>query len=973
MDKYEYQLRLEQLKKYYKEENYEEAGKIANGIDWRRVKDWGTLAMVINIYDEINQLEDAKNVCIIAYNRRLGGRRLVYKLAELLIRLNDLSEAQEVYDEFVSMAPNDISRYTLLYNLNVAKGAGVEKLISILNEYKTYDRDENCLYELACLYEKAGMIEKAMEECDEIILWFNGGDYFESALRLKKRYDALTHNQKMMLERMDSLRENPNYVKKQTITIELPQGVLNAADIVRAATGEINTNAVKDAEKKSEPLPKERTAEVEGAVVEKEMYSVRETNPVTKGSKPEYVKRELTSPSQVKPIKPDFMQGIDMSPKVEPLPQVEKYVLEPVIQKESVGAETTEEVQPEKVIQEVIPATLTEELSEEAITVVEDANLEEDRYIGQMPLRPGEEYNNINNTVKIPIPDYSCYDTVNIQKEIAENIKPYIDSLEEQETDTKEVSQVKMGDIINNEDGVFRVMPDTKRIIMPGVNYKLVEVSEEELAQIKAQEELNKENEVEKEVAYTLEEIEDSIEEEFVPIAEEVKEEADVLVEPEEELAASTEPESPDANEELIFVDESENGEELENSEEKAEYITEELELVEDIQEEMPDSETEELEVIEDDVFLMDTKEIFPVEKEREISVKDLAAAIEASYHSESNGDEEKVVAPKIVVAEDENEEAEQEDIRESMMHTEDITAAIEESLSKVDEHNNVVSTIFEATIEDSHEEEQYDKKYEKLFAEYFSKYCNLKGMKKQICNVFDNMKNVKRDGTSKKGNLVVTGNQSLDKVELAIAFVKAYNVIFPENKHRIAKTNAESLNKRGIELAMNKLKGSALIIEDASLLSTERVNELIKIMSSETENMLVILIDTESRIIKFLGSNAKFSAYFDNLIEIRKYNVNELVEVAKDYAAKKKATINDKALLKLYLVLDKLNTGQDTSDVKMVEQVIDKAIANSEERNSKGILAFIKKNQSKDGIKVLKESDIPDRLNSEEDQEETK
>jgi len=248
VDKYEYNLRKTEFLDLYNANDLEKAADVAAKVNWAKVKDWGILSKVITTFDEVGRIEDAKEVSMYAYNRRLGGRRLVYKLCELLIRCNDLENAMTVYNEYRHIAPNDISHYTLLYRYNVASGASIEKLIGILEEYNHVDRDEHCLYELACLYEQAGRINECMATCDEIILWFNGGEYYESALLLKRRHGALTHNQKMMLERIDSIRNSDMnaQIKRRSVTIELPNGAVRPEDIYKAATDQLDYAAINE-------------------------------------------------------------------------------------------------------------------------------------------------------------------------------------------------------------------------------------------------------------------------------------------------------------------------------------------------------------------------------------------------------------------------------------------------------------------------------------------------------------------------------------------------------------------------------------------------------------------------------------------------------------------------------------------------------------------------------------------------------
>ena len=206
MDKVELGIKLEQINELKQNGDYKAAAKVADTIEWRKVKKWSELSVAEEVYVRAGRPADARNVCVHAYNRNLGGKRLVYTLAELSIQINDLDEAEDLYNEYVEMAPNDMERYVLLYKLNKAKGEPVDRLISILEEYKRNEPDEKYEYELACLYAQAGRTDDCVKECDDLILWFNDGDYVEKALRLKSKYAELTASQKSKLSIMEEYR-----------------------------------------------------------------------------------------------------------------------------------------------------------------------------------------------------------------------------------------------------------------------------------------------------------------------------------------------------------------------------------------------------------------------------------------------------------------------------------------------------------------------------------------------------------------------------------------------------------------------------------------------------------------------------------------------------------------------------------------------------------------------------------------------
>ena len=188
MDKYEYNEKAKQINDRIEEKDYMAAARIADGIDWKRVKSVKMLTNVGSAYAEIGRYEDAKEIFLIAFQRAPMGRRLAYKLTELSIVAGKIEEAEMYYHEFLEIAPKDISRYELLYKLEKKKGKPIEELIRILEEYKENEFDDIWAYELARLYHKAGMSEACITECDEIILWFGEGEYVEKAKELKAIY-----------------------------------------------------------------------------------------------------------------------------------------------------------------------------------------------------------------------------------------------------------------------------------------------------------------------------------------------------------------------------------------------------------------------------------------------------------------------------------------------------------------------------------------------------------------------------------------------------------------------------------------------------------------------------------------------------------------------------------------------------------------------------------------------------------------
>lgn len=195
MDKYEYNLKLDQMKSLYAEEKYEDAADIADTINWNKIKNVNALVKAGEIYEKTERYEDSREVLLLAYDRSPIGRMIIYRLAEVAIKMGDYEGAEDYYQEFVEIAPRDSLKYVLRYDIKKAEGASYEELIPILEELKEQEYTEEWAYELAYLYHKAGMSDKCIEACDELILWFGDGPYVERALELKMLYQPLTKTQ----------------------------------------------------------------------------------------------------------------------------------------------------------------------------------------------------------------------------------------------------------------------------------------------------------------------------------------------------------------------------------------------------------------------------------------------------------------------------------------------------------------------------------------------------------------------------------------------------------------------------------------------------------------------------------------------------------------------------------------------------------------------------------------------------------
>ena len=239
MDKYEYKLKLDEIKNLMAKKQYTEAAEIADSINWRKVRNVNALMKAGDIYAQIGRYDEAKEILLMAYDRSPIGRMIIYKLAEIAIKTKEFDEAQEYYDEFVEIAPHDNLKYILRYEMNKAKGAGLDVLIQILEELKEQEYTEKWAFELAYLYHQAGRSEECINACDELILWFGDGPYVEKALELKMLYQPLSRAQE------DKYRQFKQ--RKDGIVEVRPEDYLESGEIIKEPVQikPVTTNAEK--------------------------------------------------------------------------------------------------------------------------------------------------------------------------------------------------------------------------------------------------------------------------------------------------------------------------------------------------------------------------------------------------------------------------------------------------------------------------------------------------------------------------------------------------------------------------------------------------------------------------------------------------------------------------------------------------------------------------------------------------------
>lgn len=899
MDRVEFGIKLEQINKLRDKGDYEAAAKVVETIEWRKVKKWSELAIAEDVYERAGRLKDARNICVYAYNRNLGGKRLIYKLTEISIAIDDLDEADDLYNEFVEAAPRDTEKYILMYKLNKARKAPVERLIEILEEYKQSELDEQYEYELAELYAQAGRIDECVRECDDLILWFNEGEYVEKALRLKNRYAKLTKSQQAKLDMMEEYRAAG--MEYSTVMPEYD----SEPDI--------------EHEEVKEPEPQE-----EYKVQEKD-YSIYDTQNIQAQLAESMAKilGGINGPGEEEAVEPEITgQGEEA---------VEPEITEPAGIEEP--SETTEAVEPSETTEFVEPEEDTWEEPEEAEEPEEqpEAEKEPEEAEEQPEVEKESEPDSIEDKYK------DIYEGIDEPtKEIRINTHHWNRYRSVMEDDTKE--------------------PMTADVPLPegALPKYIVEKSEME-----GEAGTNPEFIIE-DFETIIEKQEEPVEEESVAEAAEPEEDDEYMVrlvteddEPQEEPETNeTGPE--ESLEEAVKKTVSEAAEP-----EESEVIDGQMDIMQwmesmqdTVVEDTPETDTEtkaaEPEKIPDDEQMINDA--------AEDAINDIAARLMAEVREELDaraGEEAPTMIAEEEYIDDEVDDAGEimaDDEAEEEFSEEEIAAYEEEHSAAEDEITAAAEDEMTAAVEEDNDNDYVLKPSERR---YLQKYLFISGMEETAAEIINNKKREVPDGTSAHGNIAVVGRAKTDKTDFAIDLFKALHSEDNNKKLRIAKTNAAAINSKSILASADKLKGITLIIENAGQLTKESARELAQVMEGDTESMLVIITGEDYSINRVFTEVPDLSRMFDYRVEVRRYSVNELVAAAKDYAREKGYIIGEKALLKLYLLAGGIDTGDATKAVESIREIVDDAI---ERGSRKGKRRTSRKNG---GLIILKDKDF--------------
>lgn len=954
VDKYEFNIKLEQIKKLAAKKEYKQAAQIAKEMNWNKVKDWSTLATVINVQEAAGDYEEARDMAILAYNRNLGGRKLIYKLTEFFIKVNDFENAEELYKEYAKISAHDVNRYILYYDLRRAQGAPDTELVKILEDYKESEIDEKYMYELANLYYKTGRREDCIKTCDNLVLWFQDGVYVENAVRLKEKLGVnLSNTQRRILGEINA-RKSDEEANKERMFME-------QKELARLKKDEVGDVLEADELKKTEP----DSVKEQPASEAKENIASEHDNDSSEDS--DELSIDLVQNNQNSALKESIVKAIERqneANKEAAAGIAENKEKQKAAEDNPAGSlpdslsDSLSDSSDNSFSENVSKASLSlKELIENAKKKIENScekisreDEEEARRVAQK--RIDEQADAMN--IEVSVPNYSIYDTHNIQEELAKNVKNLFE--DEQEETFRPPFERK--DSRNNEN-VDKTLAKTASADTDSEQPYNDDQTEDE--QIEGQLSITDWIESVREEKYGKQDTREFSKAELERMLDEKDEKSKayeriIARKKEEALNKGTEFDEAEAKrlaEAEVALDSARRDLAMRTG--KAAFILEQNTV-----KELKNAEEEAAKEV------INTSDMAAQTPQNNSKVVNFDSLVEKDNKDDLN-EELSLDTAKLSPVTDEmlkEYEQKQDKVDEASYAADSIAVQVNETAASYSETASVYSDSDskEGKQMDDMDEEQSEKKLSGELAKIFRKYREMPGLEAQLVELFESLDKEMNMKTSACGNILISGNSSSDKTDLARTIVRAINYVYPDKPKKIAKTSGESINQRGIVKAMGKLKGTALIVEGAGTIQPKRINEIVSCLNEETDRMIVIFEDSDAEMNVLLNFNPELTKTFNHKITLKQYNVNELVEMAKRFARKRQYEVGDDALLELYLKIDKLHNINDNIKLDDIKEVVNKAIANSERRASRKFFGGLKKKRSDTGdVIFLTEADFKD------------
>ena len=930
MDKSEYKLRAEEIKDLISRGEYAQAAEIADTIDWRRVKSVMMLCTISDLYKINRRYEDARDMLLLAYERRPGGRTICYSLCELSIKMEEYVQAIEYYKEFVQVAPKDPGRYILQYKLYEAQDVSLEERIAVLEELKKRDYREKWAYELAYLYHRVGLAARCVEECDELILWFGEGKYVIKAMELKMLHQPLTPEQQEKYDHrfdapgshipsQNSVQDNEysgnesyeqSYAKDGSYDQE--QGYAqdgsydqdqsyaqdssydqNQSYVQDSGYDQVNGDTqiydpVQPAQQETPTQPVQDDYDIHVKTMDVGQYNtinlqaelaagLREVL----GEEPKGDTAKATSDSITRSIVAPMMDSDTESLDYPEIAEVSEDDLEPETEQiegsEVFFGETGEigdlSQVPEVETEEILPEEPASLKKQDVVPELSKAEVEPE---ATTPVEPPKELANVlaqesDGQISLVMPEAESIEKqitgqINIEDILAEWERKKKENLEKREEEVRQ-------HVLQQTGAMFT---EFEQAVRDGLLEKL-----------------------EKEKAVDADTVTDTDE------VEELEEIADVNDETEKAPAEVSEEEPEPADTDIVDTEEVE---ELEEEPAVAEYEEE--------------SATEEPDAVVD---MEVTQE--PAAEIPEVPEKTTAEIEEAS--EETTAETEEASEESVAEAEEEPEEAVEE------VHEDEQPQTPEPPVVERDK----------AKVRALTREER----------ELYAPFIQSKSAREQLVKAIDNI-----SLAAYTGNVIITGEEGMDTLSLAKNMIREIQATDSNFSGKVAKISGHALNKKDAAETLNRLQNGALIICKASEMNNKTVDTMYKALQQENQGIVIILEDTRKEIDRFLEKYEKLQESFTSRMDVEALSNDTLVAFGRQYAREREYSIDELGVLALHTRIEDMQTIDHVVTVVDVKEIVDEAIAHANKKTLKHFfdVLFAKRYDDEDMI-ILTEKDF--------------
>lgn len=932
MDKSEYKLRAEEIKDLISRGEYAQAAEIADTIDWRRVKSVMMLCTISDLYKINRRYEDARDMLLLAYERRPGGRTICYSLCELSIKMEEYVQAIEYYKEFVQVAPKDPGRYILQYKLYEAQDVSLEERIAVLEELKKRDYREKWAYELAYLYHRVGLAARCVEECDELILWFGEGKYVIKAMELKMLHQPLTPEQQ---EKYDHRFDAPgSHIPSQNSVQDNEYSGNESYEQSYAQDGSYDQSqgyAQDGSYDQDQSYAQDSSYDQNQSYVQDSGYD--QVNGDTQIYDPVQPAQQET-PTQ--PVQDDY----DIHVKTMDVGQYNTINLQAELAaglREVLGEEPkgdTAKATSDSITRSIVAPMMdsdTESLDYPEIAEVSEDDLEpETEQIEGSEVFFGEtgEIGDLSQVPEVETEEILPEEPASLKKQ---DVVPELSEAEVEPEATTPVEPPKeLANVLAQEsDGqISLVMPEAESIEKQITGQMNIE-------DILAEWERKKKENLEKREEEVRQHVLQQTGAMFTEFEQAVR---DGLLEKLEK-------------EKAVDADTVTDTDEVEELEEIADVNDETEKAPAEVSEEEPEPEPA-------DTDIVDTEEVEELEEEPAV----------AEYEEESATEEPDAVVDMEVTQEPAAEipEVPEETTAEIEEASEETTAeteeASEESVAEAEEEP-------EEAVEEVHEDEQpqtpeppaVERDKAKVRAltreerELYAPFIQSKSAREQLVKAIDNI-----SLAAYTGNVIITGEEGMDTLSLAKNMIREIQATDSNFSGKVAKISGRALNKKDAAETLNRLQNGALIICKASEMNNKTVDTMYKALQQENQGIVIILEDTRKEIDRFLEKYEKLQESFTSRMDVEALSNDTLVAFGRQYAREREYSIDELGVLALHTRIEDMQTIDHVVTVVDVKEIVDEAIAHANKKTIKHFfdVLFAKRYDDEDMI-ILTEKDF--------------